>query len=150
MASSRTKFSGCETGNGRSNRASTTLKINVFAQIPTASTNAAAAVNTGLFASRVMLDGVNDLFVMLRSPDTLDAYSLAGLGDEFDGLTNPASMSLRLMSSTWLLDRSSLYRLIRERVSRRNQLRARAERVRQADAHPQNVSKRRRPCAHFR
>jgi lysophospholipase L1-like esterase len=84
----------------------------------------------------VLLDGVNDLFATLRTPDTFDGYSQAGLGDEFDGLTSPASMSLRLMSSTWLLDRSSLYGLIRERVSRRNRLRARQERIRQAEAHP--------------
>jgi lysophospholipase L1-like esterase len=84
----------------------------------------------------ILLDGVNDLFATLRSPDTYDSYSQAGLGDEFDGLTGPASMSLRLMSSTWLLDHSSLYRLIRERVSRRSQLRARTERIREAEAHP--------------
>ena len=86
----------------------------------------------------VLLDGVNDLFATLRSPDTFDSYSLAGLGDQFDGLTSPASMSLRLMSSTWLLDHSSLYRLIRERVNRRNQLRARKDRIRQANAQPQS------------
>jgi lysophospholipase L1-like esterase len=84
----------------------------------------------------VLLDGVNDLFATLRTPDTFDGYSQAGLGDEFDGLTSPASMSLRLMSSTWLLDRSSLYGLIREGVSRRNRLRARRERIREAEAHP--------------
>jgi len=86
----------------------------------------------------VLLDGVNDIFATLRSPDTFDGYSLAGLGDQFDGLTSPASMSLQLMSSTWLLDHSSLYRLIRERVNRRNQLRARKERIRQSNAQPQS------------
>jgi lysophospholipase L1-like esterase len=86
----------------------------------------------------VMLDGVNDIFATLRSPDTYDGYSQAGLGDEFDGLTSPASMSLRLMSSTWLLDHSSLYRLIRERMNRRNQLRGRKERIRQANSQPQS------------
>jgi len=86
----------------------------------------------------VLLDGVNDVFATLRSPDTFDGYSQAGLGDEFDGLTSPASMSLQLMSSTWLLDHSSLYRLIRERMKRRNQLRARKERIRQANAQPQS------------
>ncbi len=84
----------------------------------------------------VLLDGVNDLFATLRSPDAYDSYSQAGLGDEFAGLTSPASMSLRLMSSTWLLDRSSLYRLVGERVRRRNQLRARQARIREAAAHP--------------
>ena len=81
----------------------------------------------------VLLDGVNDLFATLRSPDTYDPYSQAGLGEEFAGLTSPASMSLRLMSSTWLLNRSSLYRLIKERESRREQLRARQKRVREAE-----------------
>jgi lysophospholipase L1-like esterase len=81
----------------------------------------------------VLLEGVNDLFAALRSPDTYDGYSQAGLGNEFDGLTSPASMSLQLMSSTWLLDRSSLYQLIRERVSRRTQLRARREKIRAAE-----------------
>ena len=46
------RFSGCDTGNGRSNRALTTLKIDVVALMPTASSIAAVAVNTGLFASR--------------------------------------------------------------------------------------------------
>jgi lysophospholipase L1-like esterase len=80
----------------------------------------------------VLLEGVNDVFATLRSPDTLDPYSQAGLSEEFAGLTSPASMSLRLMASNWLLDHSSLYRLIRERVVRRMQLRARQERVRRA------------------
>ena len=84
----------------------------------------------------VLLDGVNDVFAALRSPDDPDPYSQAGLGEEFDGLTSPASMSLRLMASTLLLDRSSLYRLIRERVIRRMQLRARRERVRRAGQNP--------------
>jgi hypothetical protein len=83
----------------------------------------------------VLLDGVNDLFGLLRSPDTYDGYNQAGLGDEFDGLTNPASMSLRLMSSTWLLDHSSLYRLIRESVSRRKQISARKHRVSEEESH---------------
>jgi lysophospholipase L1-like esterase len=78
----------------------------------------------------VLLDGVNDVFAMLRSPDTYDGYDLAGLGDEFSGLTSPSSMSLRLMSSTWLLDHSALYRLIRERLARTSQLRTRRDRVR--------------------
>jgi lysophospholipase L1-like esterase len=83
----------------------------------------------------VLLDGVNDLFAMLRTPDTFDGYSQAGLGDEFDGLTSPASISFRLMSSTWLLHHSSLYGLIRENVVRRNRLRARKERIGEAEAH---------------
>jgi len=78
----------------------------------------------------VLLDGVNDVFAMLRSPDAYDGYDLAGLGEEFSGLTDPSSMSLRLMSSVWLLDHSALYRLIRERLARTSQLRARRERVR--------------------
>jgi lysophospholipase L1-like esterase len=84
----------------------------------------------------VLLDGVNDLYGLLRLPDTNDDYNRAGLGAEFDGLTSPASMSLRFASSTWLFDRSSLYRLIRGSVSRRHQLRARKERIREAEAHP--------------
>jgi lysophospholipase L1-like esterase len=84
----------------------------------------------------ILLDGVNDLFSLLRRPDTYDGYSRAGLGDEFDGLTSPVSMSLQFVSSTWLLDRSSLYRQIRESVSRRHQLHARRERVREAEVHP--------------
>jgi lysophospholipase L1-like esterase len=85
----------------------------------------------------VLLDGVNDVFATLRSPDNPDFYSQAGLGEEFDGMTSPASMSPRLMASTFLLDHSSLYRLIRERVVRRRQLRARSQRVRQAGQNPQ-------------
>jgi lysophospholipase L1-like esterase len=85
----------------------------------------------------VLLDGVNDVFATLRSPDDFDTWRLAGLGEEFDGLTSPASMSLRLMASTFLLDHSSLYQLIRERVMRRMQLRARQERVRRAGQNSQ-------------
>jgi lysophospholipase L1-like esterase len=85
----------------------------------------------------VLLDGVNDVFATLRSPDDFDIWRLAGLGEEFDGLTSPASMSLRLMASTFLLDHSSLYQLIRERVMRRMQLRARQERVRRAGQNSQ-------------
>jgi lysophospholipase L1-like esterase len=85
----------------------------------------------------VLLDGVNDVFATLRSPDNFDPYSLSGLGEEFDGLTGPASMSLRLMASTFLLDHSALYQLIRERITRRTQLRARRERVSQASQNPQ-------------
>jgi lysophospholipase L1-like esterase len=85
----------------------------------------------------VLLDGVNDVLATLRSPDNLDTYDLAGLGEEFDGLTGPASMSLRLMASTFLLDHSSLYQLVRERVTRRMQLRARRERVSRAGQNPQ-------------
>jgi lysophospholipase L1-like esterase len=85
----------------------------------------------------VLLDGVNDVFATLRFPDNPDPYSQAGLGEEFDGLTSPASMSLPLMASTLLLDHSSLYQLIRERVNRRVQLRARRERVRRAGQNPQ-------------
>ena len=80
----------------------------------------------------VLLDGVNDVFATLRSPDDPDTYRLAGLGEEFDGLTGPASTSMRLMASTFLLDHSSLYQSIRERVTRRMQLRARRERVSRA------------------
>src|SRR5579862_4695332 len=86
----------------------------------------------------VLLDGVNDLFATLRSPDTYDGYSHAGLSEEFDGLTSPASMSMQLILSTWLLDHSSLYWLIRERVSSRNRLRARKEKIRVAKAHPRD------------
>ena len=84
----------------------------------------------------ILLDGVNDLYSLLRLPDTYDGYRQAGLGAEFDGLTSPVSMSLPFVSSTWLLDRSSLYRLVRQSVSRRHQLHARKERIREAEAHP--------------
>ncbi len=84
----------------------------------------------------VLLDGVNDVFATLRSPDDPDTYRLAGLGEEFNGLTSPASMSVRLMASTFLLDHSSLYQLIRERLTRRAQLRARRERVSRAGQNP--------------
>jgi lysophospholipase L1-like esterase len=77
----------------------------------------------------ILLDGVNDMFGMLRFPENEDAYSAAGFGDEFDGLTKPGSMSLRLMASTWLLNNSALYRSIRESVAQRHRIRARRERA---------------------
>ena len=82
----------------------------------------------------ILLDGVNDIFALLRSPDTYDAYTQAGLGSEFDGLANPASTSLRVMSSTWLLDHSSLYQVIGRRVNRLKQMSARKRRVAEAAA----------------
>jgi lysophospholipase L1-like esterase len=83
----------------------------------------------------ILLDGVNDLFAMLRFPENEDGYSAAGLGEEFNGLTKPGSMSLKLIASTWLFNNSALYRSIREFVSQRNRTRGRRERVRGAAAH---------------
>ena len=84
------------------------------------------------------MDGVNDIFAALRFPQKEDGYSAAGLGDEFDGLTNPESMSLRLMGTTWLFNHSALYRSARESLARRNRIRARTELARLASAslHP--------------
>ncbi|HEX4593608.1 MAG TPA: SGNH/GDSL hydrolase family protein [Bryobacteraceae bacterium] len=83
----------------------------------------------------ILLDGVNDLFSMLRFPEKEDGYSAAGLGDEFNGLTKPGSMSLRLMASSWLFNNSALYRSVRESVAQRNRINARRERARKSTAH---------------
>jgi lysophospholipase L1-like esterase len=85
----------------------------------------------------VLFDGVNDMFEVLRTPEQ-DGYSAAGLGEEFNGLTNPESMSLRLMSATWLFNHSALYRSIRESVALRRRIQARRERAKQSilDLHP--------------
>jgi lysophospholipase L1-like esterase len=76
----------------------------------------------------ILLDGVNDIFATLRAADGQDGYSMAGLGDEFNGLTKPGSMSLRFMVSTWLLNNSALYRSIRESSAQRYRVRDRMKR----------------------
>jgi lysophospholipase L1-like esterase len=73
----------------------------------------------------ILLDGVNDLFAMLRTPENEDAYRAAGLGEEFSTLTRPDALSLRMMTTTWLADNSALYRSIRESMAQRNRVRAR-------------------------
>jgi lysophospholipase L1-like esterase len=73
----------------------------------------------------ILLDGVNDIFAMLRTPENEDAYSAAGLGEAFSALTRPDALSLRMMTTTWLADRSALYRSIREYVAQRSLVRAR-------------------------
>jgi lysophospholipase L1-like esterase len=86
----------------------------------------------------ILIDGVNDLFAMLRTPENEDAYSAAGLGEEFSTLTRPDALSLRMMTTTWLADRSALYRSIRESMALRKRIRARraiADRS-AADLHP--------------
>jgi lysophospholipase L1-like esterase len=83
----------------------------------------------------VLLDGVNDIFEMIQSPENEDGYNTAGFGDDFAGLTNPESMSLRLVTSTWLLNHSALYRSMREGVARKRRIRARGERARASLAH---------------
>jgi len=82
----------------------------------------------------LFIDGVNDIFEMLNSQDGYGSYKNAGFEEEFNGLTAPRLMSLRLMWSTWLLNRSSLYRLVWERVSERNRIAARKKRAREAEA----------------
>ena len=83
----------------------------------------------------VLLDGVNDLFEMIQSPENEDGYNTAGFGDDFARLTSPESMSLRLMTSTWLLNHSALYRSMREGVARKRRIRARGERAKASPAH---------------
>jgi lysophospholipase L1-like esterase len=73
----------------------------------------------------ILFDGVNDVFAMLRTPENEDAYSAAGLGEEFSGLTRPNALSLRMMTMTWLADNSALYRSIRESIAVRNRVHAR-------------------------
>jgi lysophospholipase L1-like esterase len=73
----------------------------------------------------ILLDGVNDIFAMLRTPENEDAYSAAGLGEEFSALTRPAALSPRMMATTWLSDNSALYRSIRESIAQRDRVRAR-------------------------
>jgi lysophospholipase L1-like esterase len=82
----------------------------------------------------ILLDGVNDMFRMLRFSENDDTYVEAGFGEEFDGLTKPGSMSLRFMASTWLLNNSALYRSIRESVAQRHRIAARRERYRKSAA----------------
>lgn len=82
----------------------------------------------------LFIDGVNDIFEMLNSQDGYGSYKNAGFEEEFNGLTAPRLMSFRLMWSTWLVNRSSLYRLIWERVGERNRIAARRKRAREAEA----------------
>jgi hypothetical protein len=67
-----------------------------------------------------------------------DGYDTAGLGDEFIGLTNPKSMSLRLIASTWLSNHSALYRSMRESIALRRRIRTRRGRAKASPArlHP--------------
>ena len=87
----------------------------------------------------LLLDGVNDTFIMIRSAGSYDGYRDAGFSQEFKELTDPASLSLRMMSSTWLANNSALYRFIRDHLKQRNQIRSRKEQVREADSHPQSL-----------
>ncbi|HKE24689.1 MAG TPA: SGNH/GDSL hydrolase family protein [Bryobacteraceae bacterium] len=82
----------------------------------------------------LFFDGVNDVFEMLNSQGNYGSYKNAGFEEEFNGLTAPRLMSLKLMWSTWLVNRSSLYRLIWERLSERNRIAARKKRAREAEA----------------
>jgi lysophospholipase L1-like esterase len=90
----------------------------------------------------VLLDGVNDIFEMIQSPENEDGYNTAGFGDEFTGLTNPELMSLRLMATTWLFNHSALYRSMQESVALRHRIRARRERAKAlpANLHPDLAS----------
>jgi lysophospholipase L1-like esterase len=83
----------------------------------------------------ILLDGVNDMFAMLRTPENDDAYSAAGLGEEFGALTRPDALSLRMMTTTWLADNSALYRSIRESMAQRNRIRARRAVAARSEAH---------------
>jgi lysophospholipase L1-like esterase len=83
----------------------------------------------------ILLDGVNDMFAMLRTPENDDAYSAAGLGEEFRALTRPDALSLRMMTTTWLADNSALYRSIRESMAQRNRIRARRAVAARSEAH---------------
>ena len=83
----------------------------------------------------ILLDGVNDMFAMLRTPENEDAYSAAGLGEEFSTLTRPDALSLRMMTTTWLADNSALYRATRESIAQRNRVRARRAIAGQSAAH---------------
>jgi lysophospholipase L1-like esterase len=83
----------------------------------------------------ILLDGVNDLFEMLRAGEKYDPYEDAGFGEQFDRMTRPGSLSLATMSSTWLLNNSALIRLVHDRVSQRN--RTRARKAKAAKANPQ-------------
>src|ERR1700735_514478 len=83
----------------------------------------------------ILFDGVNDIFAMLRTPEDEDAYSAAGLGEEFNTLTRPDALSLRMMTTTWLADNSALYRSIRESMAQRNRIRARRALAGRSAAH---------------
>jgi hypothetical protein len=84
----------------------------------------------------VLLDGVNDLFGMLRFGDQYEPYDSAGFREQFERLTKPGFLSLTTMSSTWLLSNSAVFRLIRERVTERYQIQARQVRSRKTDRQP--------------
>jgi lysophospholipase L1-like esterase len=82
----------------------------------------------------ILLDGVNDMFMMIRSSGSYDGYRDAGFGTEFKELTEPGSLSLTTMSSTWLASNSAFYRFIREQLKLRHQMRTRKELARTADS----------------
>jgi lysophospholipase L1-like esterase len=84
----------------------------------------------------LLLDGVNDMFIMIRSAGRYDGYLDAGYSQEFKELTDPSSLSLRMMLSTWLASKSAIYRFIHDQLKQRNQIRSRKEQAREADARP--------------
>jgi lysophospholipase L1-like esterase len=86
----------------------------------------------------VLLDGVNDVFIMIRSAGRYDGYRDAGFNQEFKELTDPSSLSLRMISSTWLANNSALYRFIRDRLKRRNQIRGRREQALEVESRPES------------
>jgi lysophospholipase L1-like esterase len=92
----------------------------------------------------ILLDGVNDMFVMIRSSGSYDGYRNAGYSEEFKELTEPGSLSLMTMSSTWLASNSAFYRFIREQMKLRHQMRSRKELAREADSRPDSA----RPNTH--
>jgi lysophospholipase L1-like esterase len=83
----------------------------------------------------VLLDGVNDTFEMIESPENEDGYNTAGFDDEFIGLTNPELMSLRLIAATWLFNHSAFYRSMRESIALRHRIQARRDRAKLSPAH---------------
>lgn len=87
----------------------------------------------------VLLDGVNDMFMMIRSSGSYDGYRDAGFSKEFKELTEPGSLSLATMSSTWLASNSAFYRFIREQLKLRHQTRTRKELARTADSGADSV-----------
>lgn len=82
----------------------------------------------------ILMDGVNDMFIMIRSSGSYDGYRDAGFGKEFKELTEPGFLSLTTMSSTWLANNSAFYRFIREKLKLRHQMRSRKELAREADS----------------
>ena len=84
----------------------------------------------------VLLDGMNDLFVILRTPSPYDGYRDAGFHEEFNALTRPGDLSLPAMASVWLLNNSALYRFIHDDARERRRVSARKEKVEKSDAKP--------------